>query len=119
VVAKAWEQVDRIADRACHDLESALVTGAGPIGLLAAMLGVQRGLDARVLDRVSDGVKPELVRALGATYHSEGVESAGAVDVVIEATGAGQLVVRRRARDRRRRDRVPDRGLTGGALDRG
>ena len=93
VVAKAWEQVERIANRSCHDLESALVTGAGPIGLLAAMLGVQRGLDVHVLDRVSDGVKPELVRALGATYHSDGVEAAGAVDVVIEATGAGQLVV--------------------------
>jgi 2-polyprenyl-6-methoxyphenol hydroxylase-like FAD-dependent oxidoreductase len=28
-----------------------LVTGAGPIGLLAALLGVQRGYDVRVLDQ--------------------------------------------------------------------
>jgi 2-polyprenyl-6-methoxyphenol hydroxylase-like FAD-dependent oxidoreductase len=27
-----------------------LVTGAGPIGLLAALLGVQRGLEVHVLD---------------------------------------------------------------------
>ena len=35
-----------------------LVTGAGPIGLLAALLAVQRGLDVHVLDRVTDGPKP-------------------------------------------------------------
>ena len=42
-----------------------LVTGAGPIGLLAALLGKQRGLEVHVLDRVESGPKPELVRALG------------------------------------------------------
>ncbi len=47
-----------------------LVTGAGPIGLLAALIGKQRGLDVHVLDRVDSGAKPDLVRALGATYHS-------------------------------------------------
>ena len=31
---------------------------------------VQRGLDVHVLDRMTSGPKPELVRALGATYHS-------------------------------------------------
>jgi threonine dehydrogenase-like Zn-dependent dehydrogenase len=42
VVAKAWEQVDRIASRAVWRPRVVLVTGAGPIGLLAALLGVQR-----------------------------------------------------------------------------
>ena len=32
-----------------------LVTGAGPIGLLAALMGQQRGLDVHVLDRIEDG----------------------------------------------------------------
>src|SRR5207245_81756 len=70
-----------------------LVTGAGPIGLLAALLGTQRGLDVHVLDVVSAGPKPELVVALGATYHHGdlGTACAGA-DVVIECTGVGQLV---------------------------
>ena len=47
-----------------------LVTGAGPIGLLAALVGKQHGLEVHVLDRVESGAKPELVRALGATYHT-------------------------------------------------
>ncbi|CAA9394073.1 hypothetical protein [uncultured Nocardioides sp.] len=67
VVAKAWEQIERIGARAWFAPRSVLVTGAGPIGLLAAPLGVQRGLDVHVLDRVTDGTKPDLVRDLGAT----------------------------------------------------
>jgi threonine dehydrogenase-like Zn-dependent dehydrogenase len=95
VVAKSWEQVERIGRRAWFEPRTALVTGAGPIGLLAALLGVQRGLDVHVLDLVTDGPKPQLVADLGATYHHDGI---GAVtdkvrpDVVIEATGAGPLV---------------------------
>ena len=50
------------------------MTGAGPIGLLAALLAVQRGYEVHVLDRVTDGPKPELVRRLGATYHAGGVD---------------------------------------------
>jgi threonine dehydrogenase-like Zn-dependent dehydrogenase len=95
VVAKAWEQVDKVGGRAWYEPKSALVTGAGPIGLLAAMLGVQRGLDVHVLDQVAGGPKPDLVAALGATYHHEGMDAAVAhakPDIVIEATGVGQLV---------------------------
>ncbi|GAA5165527.1 MULTISPECIES: glucose 1-dehydrogenase [Amycolatopsis] len=95
VVAKAWDEVQRVGERAWFEPRRALVTGAGPIGLLAALLGVQRGLDVHVLDRVEDGPKPGLVSRLGATYHAE---DAAAVterlrpDVVIEATGAGPVV---------------------------
>lgn len=95
VVAKAWEQVERIGERAWFDPRRVLVTGAGPIGLLAAMIGVQRGLDVHVLDRVTDGPKPDLVRDLGATYHRTSIEEVAAStqpDVVIEATGVGALV---------------------------
>jgi threonine dehydrogenase-like Zn-dependent dehydrogenase len=95
VVAKAWEQVQRIGDRAWFEPRRVLVTGAGPIGLLAGLLGVQRGLDVHVLDRVTGGPKPALVKALGATYHHDPVEKvlpALAPDVVIEATGVGSLV---------------------------
>ena len=93
VVAKAWEQIDRIASRAVWRPRLALVTGAGPIGLLAALLGVQRGLEVHVLDRVTTGPKPELVVDLGATYHTGTVAEAGPhADVVVECTGVGQLV---------------------------
>jgi glucose 1-dehydrogenase len=95
VVAKAWEQVDRVGARAWFDPRLVLITGAGPIGLLAAMIGVQRGLDVHVLDRVTDGPKPGLVRDLGATYHTTSIEEIAREarpDVVIEATGVGKLV---------------------------
>ncbi|MCP2264052.1 glucose 1-dehydrogenase [Promicromonospora thailandica] len=96
VVAKAWEQVQLVGERAWFEPRVALVTGAGPIGLLAALLGVRRGLEVHVLDRVTDGPKPGLVADLGAEYHSRPVpEVAEAVrpDIVIEATGAGQVVL--------------------------
>ncbi|MBB4908727.1 glucose 1-dehydrogenase [Actinophytocola algeriensis] len=95
VVAKAWEQVDRIGARSWFEPRRVLVTGAGPIGLLAALLGMQRGLDVHVLDRVTEGPKPGLVEALGATYHHAPADDVAArlePDVVIEATGAGQVV---------------------------
>jgi threonine dehydrogenase-like Zn-dependent dehydrogenase len=93
VVAKAWAQVDAALARVHDDPEKVLVTGAGPIGLLAALIGVQRGLDVHVVDRVTDGPKPQLVADLGATYHATPVHELGLkFDVVIEATGVGQVV---------------------------
>jgi glucose 1-dehydrogenase len=94
VVAKAWEEVDRIGGRAHWAPTTALVTGAGPIGLLAALLGRQRGLDVHVLDQMESGIKPDLVRDLGATYHSGAVADACPdPDVVIECTGVASLVL--------------------------
>jgi threonine dehydrogenase-like Zn-dependent dehydrogenase len=94
IVAKAWEQIDRVLARATIGPERVLVTGAGPIGLLAALLAQQRGYEVHVLDRVADGPKPELVRALGATYHAAAVpDVAPAPDIIVEATGVSQVVL--------------------------
>ncbi|SNY25623.1 glucose 1-dehydrogenase [Paractinoplanes atraurantiacus] len=95
VVAKAWEQVEKVGARSWFRPERVLVTGAGPIGLLAALLGVQRGLEVHVLDLATKGPKPEAVDALGARYHAAGVEEATAhlqPDVIIEATGVSSVV---------------------------
>ncbi|TDW24641.1 threonine dehydrogenase-like Zn-dependent dehydrogenase [Kribbella kalugense] len=92
ILTKAWEQVDRVGARSWFGPQHVLVTGAGPIGLLAAMIARQRGYDVHVLDRVEDGPKPELVRALGGTYLTDLGQLSVVPDVVIEATGAGQLV---------------------------
>lgn len=93
VVAKAWDHIFRIGARAKWEPRIVLVTGAGPIGLLAALLGTQRGLEVHVLDQVTSGVKPELVAAIGATYHHGTIASAGLTpDIVLECTGVGQLV---------------------------
>lgn len=92
VVAKAWRQVELVAHRAWAHPRTALVTGAGPVGLLAALLGVQRGLEVTVLDRVTTGRKPELVRKLGGRYIDDLRQYQGEPDVVIEATGVAELV---------------------------
>lgn len=94
VVAKAWQQVEGLAAHRRSTIKRVLVTGAGPIGLLAAWLGVQRGVDVRVLERVSSGPKPRLVAALGASYHTAPLsEVATEVDAIIECTGSSPLVL--------------------------
>lgn len=101
IVAKAWDQIELIGRRSWFAPERVLVTGAGPIGLLAALLGVQRGLEVHVLDQVREGPKPDLVADLGATYHCDGLEkavSSGRPDIVIEATGVATLVLAAMAR---------------------
>ena len=93
VVAKAWEQVSAVGHRAFWEPRTVLVTGAGPIGLLAALVAVQHGLEVHVLDRVESGPKPDLVRALGATYHAGAAADVGfQPDVVLECTGVGAVI---------------------------
>jgi threonine dehydrogenase-like Zn-dependent dehydrogenase len=93
VVAKAWDHIDRVwrLDAPPH---RALITGAGPIGLLAALIGVQRGCDVHVYDRNESGPKPALVKELGGTYHSGdlGALTRLAPDIVIECTGAPPVI---------------------------
>lgn len=93
VVAKAWENIDYFARRAVFRPERVLVTGAGPIGLLAALLAQQRGYEVHVLDRVQAGPKIELVQSLGAQYHCGRIEMLqDSVDIVLECTGAPEVV---------------------------
>jgi len=71
-----------------------LVTGAGPIGLLAALIGTQRGLDVHVYDHNTTGPKPAITAALGATYHCGEPEGLAklAPDIVIECTGVPAVI---------------------------
>ncbi len=93
VLAMAWDHVERIGRRARWEPRRALVTGAGPIGLLAALMANERGLETHVIDRVTAGPKPGLVRDLGAIYHTGAVADCPAPDVAIECTGVGSLVL--------------------------
>ena len=96
IIAKAWDQIDAIGRRARYEPRRVVVTGAGPIGLLAALLATYRGLEVHVLDRVVKGPKPRLVRELGAYYHNEdAVEMMRSVkpDIIIEATGAPDVAL--------------------------
>ena len=93
VVAKAWEHIATIGRRTFWDPHTVLVVGAGPIGLVAALIGVQQGADVHVLDRVTSGPKPALVRQLGATYHTGAITGLGlSPDIVIECTGVVELI---------------------------
>src|SRR3954451_13135662 len=94
IVAKAWAEIDRFASRDADKRKVALVTGAGPVGLLAALLGVQRGLEVHVLDQVTQGPKPALVHDLGARYHCDGIENIGVdPDIAVECTGVASVVL--------------------------
>ena len=95
VVAKAWDHIEKIGRRATWAPRTVLITGAGPIGLLAAVLSTQRGYETYVLDLVTEGLKPQMVRRLGATYFHRGDigEAAAEADVVIECTGYVQMLL--------------------------
>lgn len=93
VVAKAWDHIERIASRTQWQPKRALITGAGPIGLFAAMIGAQKGIEMHVVDRVTEGPKPALVEDQGWCYHSDLEQTEeGGFDAVIECTGVGPLV---------------------------
>ena len=93
VVAKAWEHIAAIGRRTFWDPHTVLVIGAGPIGLLAALIGAQQGADVHVLDRVTSGPKPALVKQLGATYHTGAIPGLGLrPDIVVDCTGVVQLI---------------------------
>lgn len=95
IVAKAWDHTWRIGERSkSWRPQSLLVTGAGPIGLLAALMGKQRGLDVHVLERGVHENKADLVRRLGGTYHVDGTDIIEQLrpDILMECTGAPAVI---------------------------
>ncbi len=88
VLAKAWDHIDRIGHRTrSWAPRTVLVTGAGPVGLLAALMARQRGHEIHVLDRADTGVKPELVHGLGGTYYAHRLPDDLHPDIALECTG--------------------------------
>jgi threonine dehydrogenase-like Zn-dependent dehydrogenase len=93
ILAKAWDHITRIGNRAEWKPRTVLVAGAGPIGLLAALMGKQRELEVHVLDRVTEGLKPQLVSELGGEYHTGRVKQLSfRPDIIIECTGVAQVI---------------------------
>lgn len=94
VLAKAWDHIDRVGHRtASWQPRSVLITGGGAIGLLAALMAHQRGLQIHVLDRAGRALKADLVRALGGVYHGDTLPPDLQADIVIECTGSRPLIV--------------------------
>ena len=103
VVTKAGNQARAILDRLRYDPgpQRGLVLGAGPIGLLGAMVLVADGFETVVYSRDSDQSKQaQLVRSVGAKYMSSTsnpietlAKGSGQFDVVLEAVGFAPLML--------------------------
>ncbi len=101
VVEKAVRQADLIQRRLNYwNLKTAVVMGAGPIGLLGTLLLRSRGVDTYTLARTpAPNPAAEIVTASGAAYISTREQSAEAlvatlpnVDLILESSGSSQVV---------------------------
>lgn len=95
VVEKVWDQACKIQRRLEWEPHKAIVVGAGPIGLLQAMLLRDAGLEVYVIARSPAGnIKSKIVEAIGGQYIStqeiclEDIpRMTGLADIVVEASG--------------------------------
>lgn len=100
VVEKGVAEAEIMQQRLSWDPQVAVVTGAGPIGLMATLLLRAKGMSVWTVDLVArDSLRAELVEACGATYVKGDEEPLPTlesridpVDLVVEATGVPELV---------------------------
>src|SRR5215467_5897780 len=103
VVSKAAVQARAILDRLPYEPgpQRGLVLGAGPVGLLGAMVLIANGYETVVYSREPEGGdKAKLAHSLGASYVSAAsqpietlAEGTGEFDVVIEAVGFAPVMM--------------------------
>ena len=100
VVQKGIDHAYRIQERLSWEPRTAVVVGAGPVGMLAAVSLRLRGLDVTVTALEPEGsFKDRLLREAGIRYVSsasvplpELPGRTGRIDIVFEATGATAVV---------------------------
>jgi threonine dehydrogenase-like Zn-dependent dehydrogenase len=100
VVEKGVIQSEEIQRRMTWSPKEAIVTGAGPIGLMATLLLRSRGYDVYTLDIVEhDSLRAQIVKACGAEYVKGDEEPLvkladriGGIDLIVEATAVASLV---------------------------
>ena len=100
VVQKGIDHAYRIQERLPWQPRTAVVLGAGPVGILAAVALRLRGLEVTVAAREHEGsFKDSLLREAGIHYASTAStpladlpRKTGPVDIVFEATGATTVV---------------------------
>lgn len=101
VPEKGLRQVWKIQQRLPWAPERAIVLGAGPIGLLSAMLLRLKGLNTWVFDlSPNDGAKARIASQIGATFVNTAetpvsaiADALGPADLIVEATGYAPLVM--------------------------
>lgn len=99
IAEKALIQARQIQQRLPWREKTALVLGAGPVGLLGAMTLKLHGFEVTVYSKDKEpNPAADIVKAIGGTYISalektieEMAKQAGEIDLVYEATGASQL----------------------------
>ena len=101
IAAKAADVFKTVHSRYGFDMPRlrGLVLGAGPVGLLGAMVLQAQGIETHVFSReAEDGDRARLVRSFGANYVSAGrtpldrlAERVGTIDVVFEAVGVPEV----------------------------
>lgn len=96
ILAKAWDHAERLGRRqCCWHPRTLLVTGAGPIGLLVALMGSQRSLEVYVYDRPYAAAKDQLVKAIGGSYADDpDLLERLQPDILMECSGAPALVAK-------------------------
>lgn len=101
IAEKAFIQAEQVQTRLPWEkpMPNALVLGAGPVGLLAAMALRLRGCGVTVYSREPDtDARAGIARAIGASYVSAKNETLarmakriGSIDLIYEATGSASL----------------------------
>src|SRR5215813_481619 len=101
IAAKAADVFNTIHSRFGFDFPRlrGLILGAGPVGLLGAMVFQAQGIETHFFSREDeDGARADLVRTYGANYVSAGrtpldrlSERIGKIDVVFEAVGVPEV----------------------------
>ncbi len=101
VVEKTIRQAELIQQRLKYwNLETALVMGAGPIGILGTLILRSKGVTVYTVARTpAPNPAASIVEAAGATYISTREETVadlgkriGAIDLIIESTGSSSVV---------------------------
>lgn len=101
VVQKGIDHAYRIQERLSWKPRTAVILGAGPVGILGAVALRLRGLDVTVVARELEGSsKDMLLREAGIRYVSsvtvplaELPKRTGPIDIVFEATGATAVII--------------------------
>jgi threonine dehydrogenase-like Zn-dependent dehydrogenase len=98
VVEKVVRHAYLLQRRMRWDPQRALVAGAGPIGILGAVLLRLRGIAVTVFERTEKPERSALLGRIGAAYAATGaqpldeiVAGAGPIDLAVEATGSGAV----------------------------
>jgi threonine dehydrogenase-like Zn-dependent dehydrogenase len=99
IAEKVFRQTYKIQERMLWEPVRAIVTGAGGMGMLAALLARLRGLETLVYSRSpAVGARGEILGRIGAEYAkgdertlTEAAAAFGAPDLVVEATGFSPL----------------------------